>query len=182
MSKLICILGKSGVGKSTIEKELEKQGLKRVISYTTRKPREGELEGDTYKFVTDLEFNKLVSQNQFIEIAEYNNWRYGTNKDDINLEYGNYVEVVNPEGYKQILANLGKENIIGIYLTVNDKQRLLRALNREETPMCNEICRRFTSDIELFKDIENEVDLVLENNNIDDVVKEIIDYIEGVNL
>ena len=182
MGKLFCILGKSGVGKSTIEKELENQGLKRIISYTTRKPRESEIDGDTYWFVSDMIFNTYLSQNQFCEIAEYNNWRYGTNKNDIKLETGNYIKVVNPEGYRQLIDGLGRENVVGIYLTVDDKKRLLRALNREQYPMCDEICRRFTADIELFKGIGEEVDLVLENEKVFDVVECIMDYIEKVSV
>ncbi|GCD12882.1 AAA family ATPase [Clostridium tagluense] len=179
MHKLICIIGKSGVGKSTIEKEVENQGLKRVISYSTRSPREGEVNGDTYWFVSDTLFNVYLKQGQFSEMSIYNNWRYGTNKNDIKLEEGNHVEVVNPDGYRQLIESLGKENIIGIYLTVDDKERLLRALNREESPNCSEICRRFTSDLTDFKNFEDEVDLVIENVTIDDTVNKILETLHN---
>ena len=63
---------------------------------------------------------------------------------------------------------------MSIYIDVNDKKKLLRSLEREENPDCKEICRRFISDKQLFKGIEEEVDYVIENNgDLDNTIKNI---------
>lgn len=57
---MIALLGESASGKSTIEKELiNKYGLKKIVSYTTRQPRVGEEDGVDYHFVTDAEFEEI---------------------------------------------------------------------------------------------------------------------------
>lgn len=176
-NKLICILGKSASGKSTVEKELTKHGVNKVISYTTRPIREGEIQGHDYWFIDDAIFKVYLNQKQFYEYTTYNNWYYGINKNDIELSKSNYVAVIEPHGYEQLIHNLGRENIIGIYLTVNDKEKLLRALTREINPNVNEIVRRYSSDIELFKGIEDKVDLVIENNDLQETVSKILEFI-----
>ena len=88
MGKIYCLLGKSGSGKSTIEKLLEKKGLKRIVSTTTRPMREGEIEGIDYHFVNEWEFYNFSEQGNFLERSSYNNWRYAIDKEynKIDLE------------------------------------------------------------------------------------------------
>lgn len=177
MGKLICLLGKSATGKSTIEKLLETKGLDRVVSYTTRPMRNGERHGSDYWFVDDIDFEIFLKVDQLIEHTVYREWQYGIHENTVDLSLGSYVAVVEPHGYRQIIKKLGKENVIGIYITINDKERLLRSLHREENPDCREICRRFISDIELFDGIEKEVDLIVENEYINLTVEQIMNFI-----
>lgn len=177
MGKLICLLGKSASGKSTIEKQLEEKGLNRVISYTTRPMREGEQDGINYWYVNDVTFESFLMLDNLIEHTNYRGWHYGVHKDSIDLSKGNYVAVVEPQGYRQIIDKLGRENVIGIYIFINGKERLLRSLCREENPDCREVCRRFISDIELFDGIEKEVDLIVENEYINLTVEQIMNFI-----
>lgn len=60
MSNLVIIVGASGTGKSTLQKNLEKGGYKKIITYTTRPPREGEQDGIDYHFVDDTTFEDMV--------------------------------------------------------------------------------------------------------------------------
>jgi len=81
MSKgqLFVISGPSGVGKGTICKELlEQTNVKFSVSMTTRKPREGEVHGESYYFVSHEEFDKVIEQNGFLEHAEVYGNKYGT--------------------------------------------------------------------------------------------------------
>ena len=75
--KIICILGKSGSGKSSVEKKLESIGYKRIISYTTRKPRGNEKDGKEYHFVSREDFEQLITKKIIIEYAEYAGNYYG---------------------------------------------------------------------------------------------------------
>ncbi len=76
---LIVLSGFSGVGKGTVSKLLVKEyGYHLSISATTRAPREGEVDGREYFFVSKEEFLKSVEENGFIEHAQYVNNYYGT--------------------------------------------------------------------------------------------------------
>jgi guanylate kinase len=77
---LIVVSGPSGVGKDTIIKrllELDKN-LKYSVSYTTRAPRKGEVDGVNYRFVDRKRFEELIKQGVFLEHATYDGNLYGT--------------------------------------------------------------------------------------------------------
>lgn len=81
MSRPIVISGPSGTGKSTLLKKLfaeypNKFGFS--VSNTTRKPREGEVDGKDYNFSTVEEFKQLIEENKFIEWAQFSGNYYGT--------------------------------------------------------------------------------------------------------
>ena len=81
-SKLFCISAPSGCGKSSLIRKLlaNNELLKQSTSFTTRKPRESEVNGEDYFFVSKNNFTKMIKTNQFIEYAEvYGNF-YGTHK------------------------------------------------------------------------------------------------------
>ncbi|MGI8315065.1 guanylate kinase [Halobacillus mangrovi] len=77
---LFILSGPSGVGKGTVRKALFDQStdLRYSISMTTREPREGEVDGVDYFFKSRDEFEKLISEGQLIEHAEYVGNYYGT--------------------------------------------------------------------------------------------------------
>jgi guanylate kinase len=90
---LIVLSGPSGVGKGTVRKELfaqEDTSFEYSISMTTRKPREGEVNGVDYFFTSRENFEELISQIKLLEWAEYVGNYYGTPID--------YVEKTLSEG------------------------------------------------------------------------------------
>ena len=80
---LIVLSGPSGVGKGTIAKLLieRNKNLLLSISCTTRNPREGEVHGREYYFITREEFSNRVSNDGFLEYSEHFENCYGTPKD-----------------------------------------------------------------------------------------------------
>jgi guanylate kinase len=82
----IFISGPSGVGKSSIIKELlkKKPDLILSVSYTTRPPRPGEKDGIDYFFVSRPVFNEMVSRGAFMEWANVHGHSYGTSMDWIH--------------------------------------------------------------------------------------------------
>ena len=78
--KLIVVSGPSGAGKSTvIAKVMERRNdLCFSVSATTRKPREGEVDGVNYFFVSGTEFDRMIGDDELLEHAEYNRDNYGT--------------------------------------------------------------------------------------------------------
>ena len=81
--KPLIIVGPSGVGKGTLITkftELHKEKFGFSVSYTTRTPREGEVDGVHYNFVTKDVFNTMISKDEFIEHCEVHGNFYGTSK------------------------------------------------------------------------------------------------------
>lgn len=78
--KLIVVSGPSGAGKSTvIGLVMERRNdLCFSVSATTRKPREGEVDGVNYFFVSGTEFDRMIGDDELLEHAEYNRDNYGT--------------------------------------------------------------------------------------------------------
>ncbi|MCD8342662.1 MAG: guanylate kinase [Clostridiales bacterium] len=83
--QLIVISGPSGVGKGTLIEELQKRrdDLGFSVSYTTRAPRENEVDGKHYFFVTQREFQCRVEQGDFLEYAGYADNAYGTSRSQV---------------------------------------------------------------------------------------------------
>lgn len=86
----------SGTGKSTLAKRLvgEIQGLIFSISYTTRKPREGEVDGQDYFFVDDATFDRMVAEDGFVEWVQVYGNRYGTGRAWIQEKVDQGVDIL----------------------------------------------------------------------------------------
>lgn len=97
IGKLFVISGSSGVGKGTLLKLFlnEHPEFKLSVSCTTRKPREGEIHGENYFFLSKEEFEDLIKKDEFLEWAEFSGNMYGTQKA--------YVERKLSEGKNLIL-------------------------------------------------------------------------------
>ncbi|MDI6785602.1 MAG: guanylate kinase [bacterium] len=83
---IVVISAPSGTGKTTICKHLLESfiQIKHSVSYTTRKPRLNEIEGESYHFVNMEKFNKMIKNNEFIEWAKVHGNYYGTSKRCLN--------------------------------------------------------------------------------------------------
>jgi guanylate kinase len=78
--KLVILSGPSGVGKDTVINEWQAKNpdVRRVVAYTTRAPREGELDGRDYNFVSLELFQRLVEEGAFLEHKEVHGNLYAT--------------------------------------------------------------------------------------------------------
>lgn len=144
--KLIALFGESGSGKDFALKELlqtsfGQENLFRVVSYTTRPMRKGEEAGVNYHF---LPAAADFFAKELIEHVEFRNWFYGSAIDNLSHEKIN-IGIYDVRRIQQIVKN---ENIecYPIYIKSSDKTRLMRQLEREENPDCDEIIRRFIAD------------------------------------
>jgi guanylate kinase len=109
MAKVFVITGPSGVGKGTlISKLLERvPDLELSISATTRSPREGEVDGRDYHFLTLEEFDRRIETEDFLEFATYSGNRYGTLRSEVRrrLDAGRSVLLeIEVQGARQVRA------------------------------------------------------------------------------
>ena len=161
---MIILVGESASGKSSIESILEKEyGYKKTVSYTTREPRKGEIDGVDYNYISPEEFTRKTNENFFVEIGAYNGWLYGTTKEQYTKDT---VCVLTPHGLRQIKKNLENKEELDMhtfYIKVPRRDRLIKILQRGDE--VDEAIRRNQSDVGQFDGIEDEVDYVLENEN-----------------
>lgn len=143
--KIIALFGKSGAGKDFIQKKLmEMYDFHKVVSCTTRPKRDYEKEGKDYFFVDNIEFSKKVLNGDMLEATCFREWFYGTPIQGLDENKIN-VGVFNIEGI-ETLSEDSRIEVYPVYITATDKVRLIRQLEREHTPDCAEICRRFQTD------------------------------------
>lgn len=191
MGKIYCVMGKSSTGKDTIYSRLMSQkdfNLKKIIPYTTRPIREGEVDGESYHFCTEDQLAKLEESGKIIELRAYDTaygiWKYFTvNDGQIELDKNSYMLIGTLEAYTKIREYFGKEAVVPIYIEVEDGERLQRALNRERaetSPKYDELCRRFLADSEDFSE-ENlnkaQIDVRFGNRQLEETIEKIKEYI-----
>ena len=184
---IIVLLGASSSGKSTIEHELSTHhGFEKIISYTTRKPRENEVNGKDYYFVDDDIFREVLSRDLFAEHDEYSQNRlYGTLKSD--YIDGDKVVVLTPNGLRQLKNNLPNGDIFTVLVEASLGTRVKRYIDRCGVDKFNfddknEIASRVERDYSMFLGLEKEVDLVIHNDegsDIQDLVSDILTNIKG---
>lgn len=184
MNRIFCIVGKSGSGKDTFYTKIISQADKSlipVIPYTTRPKRSNEINGVNYYFVNKDQMNIYEKNSKIIEKRKYNTiqgeWEYFTLKFEISDNY-DYVLITTLDGVNGIIKEYGEAMVHVIYLYLNDKDRLLRCINRESKqlkPDYTEICRRFIADQNDFSDDNlnkfKNIYYINTNDNIDACIK-----------
>ena len=121
--KFIIVAGPSGVGKSTLIKRVAgsmKQEIARIISYTTRKKREDEIEGEDYFFISQEEFLKKKEQGHFIETACVYNDHYGTSRQQAESVWKSHKAVIKDldiEGLKSVKKLYPQSLAVGIFVS-----------------------------------------------------------------
>ncbi len=162
MGKIFYLMGKSSSGKDSIFKKIKERipELKNIILYTTRPIREGEQNGVEYHFVDENKLQELEKRGCVIEQRAYQTkhgiWKYFTADDgQVDLSKYSYLVIGTLVSYQEMCKYFGKENMIPLYVEVEDGLRLSRALERErqqEAPKYAEMCRRFLADSEDFSE------------------------------
>lgn len=158
---MIIILGGSAAGKTTLLNmfTMEHPQYHKVITYTTRPKRKGEIDGLNYHFVTPSLFDSLIKRNFFAEYSKYRDWYYGIAKEDCKIE--NAIAVLTPKGLRT-LKRLNY-NVTSVYIDVDRRSRLINILERGDD--IDEAYRRNLSDVGQFDGINNEADFVIKNDN-----------------
>ena len=181
--RLYVISGSSGVGKGTVIKGFLERNPQFVlsISCTTRKPRTGEVDGESYFFITKEEFKKCINEDKFLEYAQFAGNMYGTKKRYIQecLSQGKDVLLeIDTQGALQVKSRMPEAVLIFICPpSFDDLEKRLRKRNTEDE---DTIQRRLNAaKVELER--ADKFDYKIVNDDISKAIKSIEDIVEANN-
>ncbi len=102
MHKRIILAGPGASGKDHMRKLLESKGFKYAVSYTTRPPRPGEVDGKDYFFLSQEQCQSMKDNDEFYEAIGFNGWTYGTSnkqfhEDDVFIMTPSGIAHIKPE-------------------------------------------------------------------------------------
>ena len=158
MNKVI-LIGKAAAGKDHMRKVLEGRGFTYGTSYTTRPPREGEIDGRDYYFISEEDFKHYAENNFWYEYVKFNGWYYGSSieqfKNTCNLFVmtPHCVNAINPIDRKKCTI---------IYLDIPLEIRKQRLLERGD--LNDKIERRIAADERDFEGF-TDFDIIVNNPN-----------------
>src|SRR5574344_779918 len=189
MKNILILCGMSSSGKDSIlRKFVSDYDYLALISCTTRKMREHEVDGKDYWFIDNWAFKSMIENSKLIEYRSYNTlvngikdiWLYGLSKSELDRVYPNqkYVVILDIKGTQSLLDYYGKDKCEVIYVDCPSEIRKERAIKRgsfdltewERRSKCDEV--DFSEDKRIGvadREIQNW------NRELDDVVKKIIE-------
>jgi guanylate kinase len=183
-SKFYMILGPSGVGKGSIISKL-KQKLPNTIfpvSYTTREMRPGEVNGQTYNFISRNTFEEKIKNNELLEYAlVHKKAYYGTDKqtilDGLNANK-NVIREIDFQGYESVKKILSPNQYKTIFITAGDWDSLEKRIT-SRSPISEEELKKRKQSYDTEIKYKDTADYIISNKNgeLEQATQKIIDII-----
>ncbi|MBI5894106.1 MAG: guanylate kinase [Deltaproteobacteria bacterium] len=120
---LFIVSAPSGAGKTTLCKMAVDffSDLRHSVSYTTRPPRDGEINGIDYNFVTQETFDKMFKNKEFLECAEVHGYKYGTSIKDLHELIARGLDVmldIDVQGARQVKDSEETQNFKKVFIFI----------------------------------------------------------------
>jgi guanylate kinase len=168
------ITGPSGVGKGTLIRGLLRRcpGVQLSVSATTRAPREGEVNGRDYHFLTQEQFAERVARGEFVEHAEYAGNRYGTLRSELERPAQGIVLEIDLQGARQVRRTL--PGATQVFIAPPDVEDLEARLRGRASDSAEQIaCRLEAAPTELAA--QEEFSRVVVNDDLDTALEELVE-------
>lgn len=147
--KRIILVGPSAAGKNFIRDNFVKRGFRSDVSYTSRTPREGEIDGKDYHFITEKEFRERINDNLFYEWVKYGNNYYGTGRYEWDHSD---IFIMESDGVEKIMEK-DRPSCLVMFVNTSFDVRLQRM--RERGWDSTKISERTHVDIAKFKNFKD---------------------------
>lgn len=182
--RLFILSGPSGVGKDTIAQmilERRPDDFRFVVTATTRPPREGEVDGRDYFFVSSDEFARMINENELLEYAlVYNDFK-GIPKKQIReaIAYGKHVILrVDVQGAATVRKLLPAA--ISIFLATDSRESLARRLRQRKSDSGEGLNLRIATAVQEMKRIkEFDYCVINDENEQEKTVEQILSIVEA---
>jgi guanylate kinase len=179
---LILFSGPSGVGKGSIRREIVSRNVVDFaysVSMTTRIPRDKEVDGVDYFFVSKEEFLKNIENNNFLEYTEFVGNFYGTPKDKVEAlrnEGKNVFLEIEINGAKQVMENVKDEGVISFFLVPPSLKDLEDRIRKRKSETEDIIQQRLAKGAKEMTMTEN-YDHIILNDTVQRAASEVIKHI-----
>lgn len=147
--KILGFVGPSGCGKDAAARYLSEKFPNKYhyVTLCTTRPKRNE-EDNGYIFLDSNEFLAQVLNGRMLNAQEFRGWYYGLNDQGLDAEKINILPMSNIMVEQMTEENRNEYDLKIVYIWTSNKERLLHILNREKSPDCKEVCRRFLTDID----------------------------------
>ena len=180
--RVFVVAGPSGAGKDTlIRKALQKvENIHYSVSATTRSPREGEIEGRDYYFLSEDDFDRLVAQGDFLESEEVFGKRYGTLRSEVDsatASGGNVLLELDVKGALNVKSNI--EGALLVFVMPPSLEELESRLEKRKLDGEDDI--KLRTDIAP-REIEigrNSFDVIIVNDDADKATEKLASVLRG---
>ena len=181
---LVLLSGVSGAGKDTIKKELIERmdNVESLPSFTDRAPRENDIPGKTYNFVSTEDFEAMIDRGELYEYSAHHNHYYGTSRKLLNEKMQNgkiIVKDIEVNGVENLVKLLGNDTkIVTIFLKVPKEELRRRLESRIDKPSPKDIELRLNR-LQYEESKIGIYDYVIKNNNLEKTVNIIMEIIKS---
>jgi guanylate kinase len=180
--KLLVIAGPTAVGKGTVARRILETNSDIVLSVsaTTRQPRKGEIDGESYFFLSDAEFDRLIESGEMLEFAVvHGTHRYGTPRQPVlaAIEAGkNVLLEIDIQGASQVKEQMPEA--ITVFIAPPSWDELVRRLEGRGTEDAGEMQRRLaTARIEL--QAQDQFDHVVVNDDVAKCAQSVVELLSA---